>query len=260
MIRLLHFTDTHLFADPAHVSYGVRPDATLQAVLAAARAREHDCRAAVVTGDLVHDEPAAYPRLRAHLATLGMPVHCVPGNHDDKAAMRRVFSSPPVTWQRSARYGNWLLVFLDSSVPGEVRGHLDETELAALDGLLDRHAGTHVLVCLHHPPRPCGMAWLDRGLVLDNPEALFGVLDAHANVRAVLWGHVHQAYDELRRGVRLLATPSTMAQFLPDAEDFALDTARPGYRWLALGEDGTVETGVARLSGPLSGTCPGVCQ
>lgn len=248
MIRILHFTDTHLFADPEHVSYGVKPDATLQAVLTAARRREGTCHAALVTGDLVHDEPGAYPRLRGHLAGLGMPVYCLPGNHDDPAAMREVFIDPPVTWPRCAVHGRWVLVFLDSSVPGEVRGHLSEPELKALDKVLARHARHHALVCLHHPPRPCGMTWLDRGLILDNPEALFAVLDAHANVRAVLWGHVHQEYDERRNGVRLLATPSTMVQFLPDAREFALDEARPGYRWLTLSEEGTVDTGVVRVT------------
>ena len=35
------------------------------------------------------------------------------------------------------------------------------------------------------------------------------VLDRHDNVRALLWGHIHQAFDQSRNGVRLLATPST---------------------------------------------------
>ena len=247
MMRILHFTDTHLFADPAQVSHGVRPDATLRAVLAAAR-HEKDCVAAVVTGDLVHDEPAAYGRLRGHFSTLGMPVYCLPGNHDVPAAMGEQLAAPPVHWTRSARHGSWLLVFLDSTVPGEVGGHLGPGELDALDRLLAAHDDVHALVCLHHPPRPCGCAWLDGNLNLDNPQDLFEVLDGHRNVRALLWGHIHQEYDEERRGVRLLATPSTMVQFLPDAREFGLDDRPPGYRWLALGEDGRVESGVVRVN------------
>ncbi len=247
MIRILHFTDTHLFADPAQLSYGVRPDATLQAVLEAAR-REQDCAAAVVTGDLVHDQPGAYGRLRTHFATLGMPVHCLPGNHDLPAAMGEQLAASPVSWTRSVRYGPWLLVFLDSTVPGEVGGHLGRDELVALDELLAGHRDGHALVCLHHPPRPCGCAWLDGGLNLDNPQDLFAVLDGHRNVRALLWGHIHQEYDEVRRGVRLLGTPSTMVQFLPDAREFALDERPPGYRWLALARDGRVDSGVVRVN------------
>ena len=202
----------------------------------------------MVTGDLVHDEPEAYPRLRRHFTALGCPVYCLPGNHDDPRAMREVFSRPPVTWQRSARHGRWHLVFLDSSVPGEVGGHLGAQELQALDEALGRHPRDPAVVFLHHPAQPCGMAWLDRGQVLDDAEAFFAVLDAHANVRAVLWGHVHQEYEEVRNGVRLLGTPSTMVQFLPEAQEFALDDADPGYRWLALADDGTLETGVVRVA------------
>ncbi|MFQ5488944.1 MAG: phosphodiesterase, partial [Gammaproteobacteria bacterium] len=216
MLRILHFSDTHLFADPGRVSYGVQPDATLRAVLAAARQRETACSGAVVTGDLVHDEAAAYGRLRQHFAGLGLPVHCLPGNHDVPAEMRTQLAEAPVSWRRSVQYGAWRLIFLDSTVPGEVGGHLDTAELDAMDRLLGAPDVEHAVVCLHHPPRPCGSAWLDRRLNLDNPQDFFAVLDAHSNVRAVLWGHIHQEYDELRRGVRLLGTPSTMAQFRPD--------------------------------------------
>ncbi len=248
MVRLLQFSDTHLFADPGHVSYGVRPDATLQAVLAAARQGEAGCSAALLTGDLVHDEAAAYGRLRRYFATLGMPVHCLPGNHDLPAEMRMQLAEPPVSWRRSAQYGAWRLIFLDSTVPGEVGGHLETAELDALDRLLGKHEEGYAVVCLHHPPRPCGCAWLDRRLNLDNPEDFFAVLDAHDKVRAVLWGHIHQEYDELRRGVRLLGTPSTMVQFRPDAEEFAVDEdAQPAYRWLALADDGSLESAVVRV-------------
>ena len=75
-----------------------------------------------------------------------------------------------------------------------------------------------------------------------NAEALFEVLDAHAQVRAIVWGHVHQCFDARRRGVRLLATPSTSAQFLPQADNFAVDARPPAYRRLTLHEDGTLDT------------------
>jgi len=61
-------------------------------------------------------------------------------------------------------------------------------------------------------------------------------------VCAVLWGHVHQAFEGERRGVRLLATPSTCAQFLPESDDFAVDHRPPAYRLLELRADGTMAT------------------
>jgi 3',5'-cyclic-AMP phosphodiesterase len=84
---------------------------------------------------------------------------------------------------------------------------------------------------------------------LRNPEALFAVLDRFPQVRAVLWGHVHQEYDQLRNGVRLLASPSTCIQFAPDSVEFKVDSTAPGYRWLRLHADGRLETGVSRVEG-----------
>jgi 3',5'-cyclic-AMP phosphodiesterase len=102
------------------------------------------------------------------------------------------------------------------------------------------------MICVHHHPVSMGSRWLD-AVGIDNAEALFEVLDAHAQVRAIVWGHVHQCFDARRRGVRLLATPSTSAQFLPQADNFAVDARPPAYRRLTLHEDGTLDTEVTWL-------------
>jgi Icc protein len=99
------------------------------------------------------------------------------------------------------------------------------------------------MVCVHHHPVEMASRWLD-AVGIDNAEALFAVLDAHPQLRAISWGHVHQCFDARRRGVRLLATPSTCAQFLPLSEQFALDARAPAYRRLTLRSDGTLETDV----------------
>ena len=84
---------------------------------------------------------------------------------------------------------------------------------------------------------------------LRNPDALFAVLDGFPQVRALLWGHIHQEFDQLRNGVRLLASPSTCVQFAPGSEEFQVDQEAPGYRWLRLYADGRLETAVSRVVG-----------
>jgi Icc protein len=88
-----------------------------------------------------------------------------------------------------------------------------------------------------------GSRWLDE-VGLKNPQEFLSVIDQHTNVRGVLWGHVHQAYDGDRNGVKYMSTPSTCAQFLPGSDHFELDRRPPGYRWLELGADGTIGTRV----------------
>jgi len=91
-----------------------------------------------------------------------------------------------------------------------------------------------------------GSRWLD-AMAVDNADELFRLIDAAPQVRAILWGHVHQVYEGERKGVRLLSCPSTCVQFLPGSDGFALDTLPPGYRWLTLYPDGRIDSGVERL-------------
>jgi Icc protein len=84
---------------------------------------------------------------------------------------------------------------------------------------------------------------------LRNPDPLFAVLDRFTQVKALLWGHIHQEFDQLRNGVRLLASPSTCVQFAPGSEEFQVGNESPGYRWLRLYPDGRLETGVSRVTG-----------
>ncbi|MDO8698550.1 MAG: phosphodiesterase, partial [Pseudomonas sp.] len=100
----------------------------------------------------------------------------------------------------------------------------------------------------HHHPVSIGCRWMEP-IGLRNADELFAVLDAYPQVRGVLWGHIHQEFDQLRNGVRLLASPSTCVQFAPGSEEFQVDQEAPGYRWLRLHADGQLETGVSRVTG-----------
>jgi hypothetical protein len=75
---------------------------------------------------------------------------------------------------------------------------------------------------------------------------LLAVIDRHPTVRAVLWGHIHQVFDATRNGVRYLGSPSTCIQFRPGVDRMLLDAQLPGARWLLLGNDGGIQTGVSR--------------
>jgi Icc protein len=88
--------------------------------------------------------------------------------------------------------------------------------------------------------------WLDQ-VGLEDAEQFQDCLRAHAQVRGVIWGHVHQELDTTRNGIRYMATPATCAQFLPGSDDFALDTRPPGYRTLELGSDGSIHSEVVWL-------------
>lgn len=244
-LRLLVLSDPHLFANPSGSLRGINTLNSLRRVIGTVLARKLVFDAVICTGDIVNDEPEGYTHFARELAALGKPVYCIPGNHDEPSRLRHALAGPPFQVGGQVDLGAWRIVLLDSCLPGQVRGHLSESELQALDAALsgnDRYA----LICVHHHPVAMGSRWLD-ALGIDNAAALFEVLDAHPQVRAIAWGHVHQCFDARRRGVRLLATPSTAAQFLPQADNFAIDARAPAYRRLTLHEDGTLDTEVVWL-------------
>jgi len=248
-LRLLHITDTHLHAAAESRMRGVCTAASFSAVV------EHamDCAdrpdAILATGDLVQDETrAGYERLQDTLSSTGLPVYCVPGNHDAPDIMSEVLNRAPFQVGGEVHTGNWCLLLLDSHSAGDDGGKLDDGELTRLGDTLAAADASHYLVCLHHHPLPMGSRWLD-GVALRNSDEFFDLLDDSSRVRGVLWGHVHQASDRQRHGVRLMSTPSTCLQFLPNSDSFAVDSRPPGYRWLDLMANGRIDTEVVWVHG-----------
>jgi Icc protein len=241
-MRILHITDPHLYGSASGRLRGVQTDASLSAVLDDAFARVPDSTAILVTGDLVQDDSSGYLRFRSFFGALKQPVLCIPGNHDEPEAMREELSGAPFQFCGTHEVDGWQFIMLDSYYPGHVGGRLTATELARLDAALAR-SSKHAMVCLHHHPISMGSRWLDTvGLV--EPDAFWRVIDSHAHVRAVVWGHVHQEYDGRRGEVRLFATPSTGAQFLPNSDRYAVDSRPPAYRCFELHPDGRIDTSV----------------
>ncbi|HMA12370.1 MAG TPA: 3',5'-cyclic-AMP phosphodiesterase [Steroidobacteraceae bacterium] len=240
-VNLVQLTDQHLFADPSRMLRGVPTLPALRATLAVAAADIGACDAILATGDLVQDDPGGYAHFRAEFSALGKPVLCIPGNHDDLHAMHAALSAPPFQLGGTFDAGAWRTILLDSTIPGETCGALSDSSLQLLEDSLLGAPDRHALVCLHHHPVPMKSRWLDT-VGLANPGDFFEVLRRHPQVRAVLFGHVHQPLDEMRDGVRILATPSTCSQFKPLSDDFAIDDAPPAWRTLTLHADGKLDT------------------
>jgi 3',5'-cyclic-AMP phosphodiesterase len=258
-VRLVQFTDPHLYGSESETLRGVATLPALVAALAHARARDWPPDALLVTGDLVQDDPGGYRHFRRLFGALGLPVLCLPGNHDDPQTMQRELAGEPFVLGGCVDLGRWRIVLLDSCIPGSASGALSAQALAALHEALDNAGTRHCLVCLHHHPVPMDSRWLDR-VGLTNAAEFLHAIDKHRNVRAIVWGHVHQNYDALRKGVRLLATPSTCAQFVPNADDFAVDARPPGYRTLELRADGSLLTEVVWVEEHCGGSARSSCS
>ena len=241
-MKILQITDPHLYGNAAGKLRGVETDSSLRSVLDDAFDRVPDYAAVLVTGDLVQDDPSGYLRFRSIFGDSPKPVLCIPGNHDEPEVMRATLAHAPFQICGTYAAAGWQLIMLDSYDPGHVGGRLSAEELERLDATLAK-SSAHAMVCLHHHPIDMDSLWLD-SIGLANADDFWRIIDAHRHVRAIAWGHVHQMYDGARGKVRLYATPSTGAQFLPKSDRFAVDSRPPAYRRFDLHPDGSIETEV----------------
>lgn len=246
---VIQLTDTHLFASPDETFMGLKCEDSLAAVLDGVSRRHPSSDALLLTGDLAQDGSAtAYRRLKEQVASVAPSRLWLAGNHDEPEHMHMALGEDAEEMMGPLQLGNWDILPLDSRVPGEVWGSLDEASLSTLRDRLreSERNGRHVLLCTHHNPVPVEAAWLQRH-ALKNPEALMSLLEEFSHVRAVLFGHIHQAMNVMHQGVAFLACPSTSVQFHPTRDDFSLDERAPGWRWLRLYADGRYKTAVCRV-------------
>ncbi|MTD43027.1 hypothetical protein GKE82_01570 [Conexibacter sp. W3-3-2] len=226
---LLHLSDTHLGATPGGPVMACDPDARLATVLAAWTARGESADLVVHSGDVTDDEhPDAVRRVDEALATLGAPVLAVGGNHD---APTVALGGPD-----TAEVGAWRVLGARTARPGQIHGTLDVPALLhRLDALDDRPT---VLV-VHHPPRSRSThEWFQ----LDGADALLDALAARPHVRAVLSGHLHDAFALPGPGdLVLLGGPSTAQAIAHEGEAMRFGEGLTGARVVRLHDDGRLE-------------------
>ncbi len=253
---LVQLTDTHLCAQPGTRLRGIDPERTLAAVVALATPWLQRADHVVLTGDLTHDgSVAGARRLGALLEPFGAPISHLPGNHDDPATLCAALGGQPEAWPRCVRIQGWDLILLNSHVPGQEGGWLGAPQRDQLAAWLDDAPQRPTLVALHHHPVPVGSAWMD-AMVLADGDALMELLRPRPWVRGVLFGHVHQRFEAREGQLSVLGSPSTCMQFEPRSTTSHSDRRLPGFRWLKLRADGTLESGVERIAAWPDATAP----
>lgn len=194
---IAQLSDPHIRA-PGRLTYRkVDAAAYLRKAVAMLVAMPTPIDAVIVTGDLTDfgtDEE--YAHFLALTTPLAMPLYPIPGNHDDRAGLRRAFADRlalPTDGSVSyaADVGDLRLMMLDSSVPGQKHGELGAATLAWLDRELAAQPQRPTIVALHHPPFETGIRHMDVQNCSD-ADALGEVLGRHPQVLATVCGHVHR--------------------------------------------------------------------
>lgn len=208
-------------SDP-HIGYGsdVRdPDQALADAVRHILEIEPLPLAIILSGDLTNNgAPAEFSRLRELLEPLPMPVHPIPGNHDERAAMREAFSDHP----QIAAAGEFLhyavdcgplrLIACDSADPGSNAGALGTERLEWIERQLAA-ADRPAMLAIHHPPISTGLHGFD-GIGLPEPDRreLARIAAAAEGLERIVCGHIHRAIFGSLGGVPTVVCPSVHLQ------------------------------------------------
>lgn len=181
----------------------------------------------IVSGDLseVHADDG-YGAVKARLQRLGAPVHVVPGNVDDREAMRRVFGAGHGWGSEGQLNGVTTLgsemraIGLDVTVTGEhygdVRPSLDWLRRELNSG------GAPALIFQHQHPFLCGIDGKDRMICHGGDELAKVIEEAGDAVLGLTCGHVHRAMTTVFAG-----RPATMCPSVAGANRLKLDGKEP---------------------------------
>jgi 3',5'-cyclic AMP phosphodiesterase CpdA len=260
---LAQLTDLHLRVGPDDEGSARALAVAVEALAALDPAPD----AVLLTGDLTETgDPRAYARLRELLAPLAVPVHPIPGNHDDRDALRAAFADHAGIAagaghagiaagdgyvQYAATCGALRVVLLDTQLPGSDGGRLDAERRTWLAAQLDAEPRTPTLVAMHHPPIRTGITEFDAiGLPDGDRDALAALLSTRPQVRAVAAGHIHRPLTGAIGGVPVVVAPSAWRQAFLDLRRGApitLGDHRAGYALHVLAGDGALATHTAAL-------------
>jgi 3',5'-cyclic-AMP phosphodiesterase len=211
---IVQLSDLHLTVDGT-LSPGFRPGDNLRSGLAALAEAHLRPDMFVLTGDLADGgDPACYEELVSVMGeparTTGAQVVYVPGNHDDRAAMRACLldeAASDLPINQVHRCGGLRVVSIDSSVPGEEFGALTDETVAFLREVLASSAPQGTVLAVHHPPIPSPIEPMSV-IGLRNPGALAEAI-AGSDVRLIICGHNHHETMGTLGPVPVWVSPST---------------------------------------------------
>lgn len=261
-LNVLQLTDLHL----SRQAISTCPDVVLddrgtqkfEAVLQQALNDNVRCDLIVVTGDLVDEvDSTIYDYIFSTLQSTQIPFVCIAGNHDvtdemgkDRPFPERTLIAHNADSRLLSRHvittDHWQLLFLDSSTPGQVSGEIKLDDMVWLSAQLSS-CDKPALLAIHHHLLPMNSAWMD-AYIVKNAALFWQQMIKYRQLQVIISGHTHQEQVYEHQGITVYSTPSTHYQFKPNEDEFTYDeTARPGYRWLQLANNGQVASWVKRL-------------
>lgn len=223
---LIQISDCHI--DDLVESMGVDTHANLTLVINAVA--KQNCDTLLITGDLAQNGTLnSYQILQKMLTPIKSDIVVLSGNHDQIDNLNQIFSKQLVS---KFSLGDWEIIIIDSTQASKASGYVTKQALDQLDQDLQNSKGKYNIIALHHPIVSMQSNW-DDSLSLENADELFNVMNKYPKIKAVLWGHAHQASVFNNNDIALISCPSTALQFNNET--------RIGFNHYKLHNDGKLE-------------------
>ena len=151
----------------------------------------------IFTGDLTDfGKEEEYLLFRKIVEELDLPYQAIPGNHDNRLVMQKVFSDKhwmpekgPINWEID--FDDLKIIALDTSITGMAHGYLENISLDFLKSSLRSAKGKPVLVATHHPPILTGIEKMDIQNLRESAE-LNKILSGYEGKLKLICGHIHR--------------------------------------------------------------------
>ena len=189
----------------------------------------------LVTGDLVDEgAPESYIYLRQLLLPVRPPLVIIPGNHDHKENLRKVFPEHDYLHHFIEEEGEKYICFtlenfpvrligLDTVTPGEHGGGFGSKRRTWLQRTLSVRSEVPTLIFMHHPPFASAIGHMDKEEFRGWKE--FQSLNSkHPQVERILCGHLHRPVFRRFGGTIVTACPAIGMQLYLDLREEAPST------------------------------------
>ncbi|MGA2396192.1 MAG: phosphodiesterase [Candidatus Lustribacter sp.] len=226
---IAQITDTHIRPKGKLLHHMIHTARSLRRCVERLEALEPRPDVVIATGDLVdRGKTKEYRRLRKMLDRLTIPLFVIPGNHDDRDALRDAFHDHaylprhgPLQYAINAL--PMRLIGLDSTrahrKPG---GELDRERLDWFGAALAAEPKRPTFVFLHHPPFEIGVAPVDAHR-FRHARRFRAIVERNPQVVGIACGHIHRFFSTRIGNARAMSSPSTAPQLV-------VRTAAFGYK------------------------------
>lgn len=223
---IAQITDTHIKL-PGKLAYQkVDTAAMLERCVTELQRLKQQPDLILLTGDLVDlGRPEEYDHLKALLGPLKQRIIAIPGNHDEREAMREAFKAGGYLPQQRGSFLHFVieddyplrLIGLDTLIPGQGGGELCAERLAWLDETLKLKPDAPTLVMMHHPPFVTGIGHMDR-IGLKGAAEFEAIVARHPQIRLILCSHLHRVIRAEVGGRTAMTCPSPAHQVALDVD------------------------------------------